>query len=176
MQPGNAAACAQSAGVRVRDDPHGRLSLLREMYRVPKGVECGCLPYRRAASALMHWQLQRGLMNPPTDPRPGSPWWRAVNEGLLRDTAEARALASGYAGEPTSPGSAAHFEFIQRPTARSWYLAHNTSSAVGYLATSRWPSPKDGSNCSSSTGFCFGWCSPTRSSLRLVWHWDGLRR
>lgn len=134
MESADAAAYAQSAVAQVRDDPHGRLSLLREMYRVPKDVDRGYLPYRRAASAFMRWQLQRGLLNPPTDPHPGSPWWRAVNEGLLRDTAEARALAFGYAGKPTSPGAAAHLEFIQRPTARSWYLAHNTSIAVGYLA------------------------------------------
>lgn len=82
----------------------------------------------------MRWQLQRGLLNPPTDPQPGSPWWRAVNEGLLRDTAEARALAFGYAGEPTTAGAAAHLDFIRGPTARSWYLAHNTSIAAGYLA------------------------------------------
>jgi hypothetical protein len=65
---------------------------------------------------------------------PGSPWWRATNAGLLRDTAEARALAFGYAGEPTSLGAAAHLEFIQHPTARSWYRAHNTSIVAGYLA------------------------------------------
>jgi hypothetical protein len=29
---------------------------------------------------------------------------------------------------------AAHLEFIQRPTARSWYCAHNTSIVAGYVA------------------------------------------
>jgi hypothetical protein len=57
-----------------------------------------------------------------------------VNEGLLRDTAEARALAFGYPGQPSGPGVAAHLEFIRRPTARSWYRAHNTSIVAGYLA------------------------------------------
>src|ERR1044072_8788853 len=85
----------------------------------------------------MRWQLRRGLLNPPTHLSPGSPWWRAVNEGLLHDTAEARALAFGYAGEPTTPGAAAPLQFIYRPTARSWYLAHNTSIAAGYLANPR---------------------------------------
>jgi hypothetical protein len=113
------------------------------MYRVPRHVDRGYLPYRRAASAFMRWQLQRGLLNPPADPRPGSPWWRAVNEGLLRDTAEARALAFGYAGEPTTAGVAAHLEFIRRPTARSWYLAHNTSIAAGYLANAQVANAED---------------------------------
>jgi hypothetical protein len=82
----------------------------------------------------MRWQLRRGLLNPPGDPRPGSPWWRTLNEGLLRDTAEARAFAFGYEGEPSGPGVTAHLEFIRRPTARNWYRAHNVSIVSGYLA------------------------------------------
>ena len=132
--PTEAAAYADSAVEHVRDDPTARLALLRQMYRVPTTVDRGYLPYRRAASAFMGWQLRRGLLNPLTGPQPGSPWWRALNEGLLRDTAEARALAFGYAGGPSSPGAAAHLEFIQHPSARSWYLAHNISIVAGYLA------------------------------------------
>ena len=82
----------------------------------------------------MGWQLRRGLLNPPSDPRPGSPWWRALNEGLLIDTAEARALAFGYSGEPSRPGVTAHLDFIQRPTACNWYRAHNVSIVGGYVA------------------------------------------
>ena len=82
----------------------------------------------------MGWQLRRGLLNPPGDALPGSPWWRALNEGLLRDTAEARALAFGYAGESSGPGVTAHLDFIRRPTARNWYRAHNISIVAGYLA------------------------------------------
>jgi hypothetical protein len=89
-----AAAYADSAVEQVREDPMGRLGLLRQMYRVPTPIDRGYLPYRRAASAFMRWQLRRGLLNPPTHSLPGSPWWRAVNEGLLRDTAEARALGA----------------------------------------------------------------------------------
>jgi hypothetical protein len=82
----------------------------------------------------MGWQLQRGLLNPQSDPRPGSPWWRALNEGLLRDTAEARAIAFGYTGEPSGPGVTAHLDFIRGPTVRNWYRAHNVSIVQGYLA------------------------------------------
>lgn len=111
-----------------------RLTLLRRLYEVPRSVDRGYLPYRRAASAFMGWQLRRGLLNPDSDPRPGSPWWRALNEGLLRDTAEARALAFGYKGKPSGPGAAAHLDFIMWPTARNWYRAHNVSIVGGYLA------------------------------------------
>jgi hypothetical protein len=129
-----AAAYARSAVEQVRDEPMGRLALLRRLYEVPRGVDRGYLPYRRGASSFMAWQLRRGLLNSPTDPRPGSPWWRALNEGLLRDTAEARALAFGYSGEPSGPGVTAHLDFIRRPTARNWYRAHNVSIVGGYLA------------------------------------------
>lgn len=130
----SAADVARSALERVRDDPAARLALMRQMYEVPSQFDRGYLPYRRAASAFMGWQMRRNLLNPPTASRPGSPWWRALNEGLLRDTAEARALAFGHAGQPSAPGVATHLEFIRRPTARSWYRAHNTSIVTGYLA------------------------------------------
>ena len=106
---------------------------MRRLYEVPRDVDRGYLPYRRAATAFMNWQMRRGLLNPPGDPSPGSPWWRALNEALLRDTAEARALAFGYRGEPSRPAVTAHLDFIHRPTARNWYHAHNASIAAGYL-------------------------------------------
>jgi hypothetical protein len=117
----------------VRDDPGGRLALMRSQYRVPPDVDRGYLPYRQAASAFMQWQLRRGLLNPMDGPTPGSPWWRAINERLLYDVGEARALAFGHPGPPTSPTVAAWLEFIQHPSAARWYRAHNTSVVAGYL-------------------------------------------
>ena len=118
---------------RVRDDPAARLGLLRRMYQVPPEVDRGYLPYRRAASAFMEWQLRRGLLNPESGPLPGSPWWRTVNEALLRDTCEASGLAFGRGGEPQTAGAAAMLDFIREPTARSWYRAHNLTIASAYV-------------------------------------------
>lgn len=120
---------------RVADDPGGRLRMLSELYEVPAAVDRGYMPYRRAAEAFMRWQLRRGLLNPENGASPGSPWWRSVNEGLLRDTCEARALAFGRDGDPRSPGVEASLDFIRGPTARSWYRAHNTTIVSAYLAT-----------------------------------------
>jgi hypothetical protein len=119
---------------RVGDDPKARLALLCRLYRVPPDVDRGYLPYRRAASSFMRWQLRRGLLNPESDTAPGSPWWRAVNESLLRDTCEASALAFGRPGDPRTPGVAATLDFIREPTARTWYRAHNMTIAAAYLA------------------------------------------
>jgi hypothetical protein len=117
----------------VRDDPTGRLALMCELYR--GGPEHGQvhLPYRRAAAAFMSWQVRRQVLNPPDSPRPGSRWWRVVNERLLRDGWEARALAAGYGGTPSSASVAASVEFVERPTARTWYRAHNASVVAAYL-------------------------------------------
>ncbi len=117
----------------VRDDPDARLALMRELYEVPANVDRGHLPFRQAASAFMGWQLRRGLLNPAEGPAPGSPWWRAMNERLLQDGWEARALAFGHPGEPSSAAVAASLEFIQQPSARRWYRAHNTSIVSAYL-------------------------------------------
>jgi hypothetical protein len=130
----SAAEHARSLVAAARKDPAARLALLRRMYEVPRGVDRGYLPYRRAALAFMGWQLRRGLLNPQEHSHPGSPWWRAVNETLLRDTAEARAIAFGQSGEPSSPSVSTHLEFIRQPTARNWYRAHNASIAAAYLA------------------------------------------
>lgn len=129
-----AAAFADVSVARVRDDPGARLALLRQLYVVPPTVDRGYLPYRRAASAFMQWQLRRGLLNPDADPAPGSPWWRAVNEQLLLDTCEASAIAFGRPGVPRTPGAAATLDFIREPSARHWYRAHNLSIVSAYLA------------------------------------------
>jgi hypothetical protein len=129
----SAAAVAQARFDAVRDDPHGRLALMRELYQVPADLDRGHLPYRQAASAFMAWQLRRGLLNPATGSRPGSPWWRAMNERLVCDGWEARALSFGHSGTPSSPAVAASLEFIRRPSARRWYRAHNISVVTAYL-------------------------------------------
>jgi hypothetical protein len=132
---GNAAALAASQVARVADDPEGRLALLHELYASHNGRgRDRHLPYRRAAHAFMSWQLRRGLLEPLDAATPGSPWWRAVNARLLHDTAEARALAAGRAGSPSSHSVAAGLEFMSRPSARRWYRAHNHSIVSAYLA------------------------------------------
>jgi hypothetical protein len=129
-----AGALADEQVSRVRDDPPARWELLCQLYELPKGVDRGYLPFRRAAAAFMGWQLRRGLLNPESDPAPGSPWWRAVNESLLSDTSEARELAFGRPGAPRTAGVAATLDFIREPTARTWYRAHNMTIASAYLA------------------------------------------
>ena len=129
-----AAARAVEQVAATRDDPAGRLALMAQAYRGPSDVRSRHLPFRRAALSFMRWQLDRGVLNPLSAPVPGSPWWRAVNERLLRDTCEAVGRSGGLEGEPSSATIALGTAFIEHPTARNWYRAHNASVVAAFLA------------------------------------------
>ncbi len=126
-----ARAAAQVEG--TRDDPAGRLALLSEAYRGPYGDAQRHLPFRRAALSFMRWQLSRGVLNPLTANPPGSPWWRAINARILRDTCEAVSRSGGLGGDPSSPTIGLGMKFIWQPTAQTWYRAHNASVVAAYL-------------------------------------------
>lgn len=128
-----AASWAEQQVARVRDDPAGRLALMERCYYGPFGKAPRHLPFRRAAMSFMRWQLRRGVLQPAFSPRPGSPWWRAVNERILRDGCEAVGLSGGMSGPPSSPSAAHWLDFAHRPTARNWYRAHNGSVVAAYL-------------------------------------------
>lgn len=130
---GVAAARAAALVEATRDDPAGRLRLLERTYLGPHGRAPQHRPFRRAAVSFMRWQLRRGLLEPLTATRPGSPWWRAVNERLLRDQCEAVVRSGGTRGGPSSSTTGLWMSFISDPTARTWYRAHNASIVAGYL-------------------------------------------
>jgi hypothetical protein len=128
-----AASWAEEIAGSVRDDPAGRLALMERCYRGPFGSAPRHLPYRRAAMSFMRWQLRRGVLQPPSAERPGSPWWRAVNERILRDGCEAVALSGNLPGPTSSPTVDLWMAFVDDPTARAWYRAHNGSVVAAYL-------------------------------------------
>ncbi len=109
------------------------MELLRSSYAPSPGAAPLHLPYPRAALAFMGWQLRRGLLNPLDHERPGSPWWRAVNERLLRDTCEARLRLLGHPGPASSPSVEPSVRFARQPSPRTWYLAHNATIVWAYL-------------------------------------------
>ncbi len=136
MTAGSALAAADEAArmvAEVRDDPAGRIRLAADTYAVGRR-DRRYRPYRRAVVAFMRWQLARGVLNSLDDGRPGSPWWRAVNEDLLRDTLEAKLLIQRGGGQPSRPSVERWLSFFNAPSAQSWYGAHNASVVAGYLA------------------------------------------
>ena len=117
----------------ARDEPSARLALMAEVFRGPTGRAPRHLPFRRAALSFMRWQARRGVLAPLDASPPGSVWWRAVNERLLRDGCETVSLLGGLPGEPSSQAVRRWLEFAARPTGRNWYRAHNASILGGYL-------------------------------------------
>ena len=81
----DALGVAQAQTAAARDDPQARLALIERTYHGPTGRAPQHLPFRRAALSFMHWQVERGLLNPLEASPAGSLWWRSVNERLLRD-------------------------------------------------------------------------------------------
>jgi hypothetical protein len=128
-----ALARAEAQVAAARDDPQARLALIELTYHGPTGRAPRHLPFRRAALSFMRWQAERGLLNPLDGSPPGSPWWRAVNDRLLRDGCESVALAGALPGEPSSEAVRLWMKFIAKPTGRNWYRAHNASIVSGYL-------------------------------------------
>lgn len=116
----------------VRDDPARRLELAAGFY--DRGIGPASIrSYRRAELAFMHWQVRRGVLAAPSADRPGSPWWGAVNEGLLRDAWQARLLLSDHPGTASRPSVVCWARFLRRPSAEAWYRAHNASIVAGYV-------------------------------------------
>jgi hypothetical protein len=99
----------------VRDDPAARLALMAWVFHGPTGRAPRHLPFRRASLSFMRWQAHRGVLNPLDASRPGSVWWRAMNERLLRDGCEAVGLLGGLAGEASSLAVRLWLEFSARP-------------------------------------------------------------
>src|SRR5581483_6818902 len=128
-----ALAWAEAQVAAARDDPAERVTLLARTYQRPTGRAARHLPFRRAALSFMRWQADRGVLEPLDASPPGSPWWRAVNERLLRDGCESVALSGGLAGDPSSQAVRLWLRFIARPTGRNWYRAHNASIVGAYL-------------------------------------------
>jgi hypothetical protein len=124
---------AEAQVAAVRDDPAARLALMARLFHGPTGRAPRHVPFRFAALSFMRWQAQRGVLNPVQGSSPGSVWWRAMNERLLRDGCEAIGLLGGMAGDPSSHAVRLWLEFSDRPTGRNWYRAHNASIVGGYL-------------------------------------------
>jgi hypothetical protein len=120
----------------VRDDPEGRYRM-REAFYSNYGFPQGLGGYGFGSSELqfLRWEIERGVLNRPDDPkRPGSPWWRAVNEDFLY-CAELAALARGsdLAWSQVPPRVMLWLRYLNNPCPASWYRAHNASIVQGYL-------------------------------------------
>lgn len=117
----------------VRDDPQGRLALAEESY--VSATNLSLHRFSRAELAFIEWEIRRGVLGPVrTSGDGGSAWWRAVNQVLLKDCAEASLLhREGFTTGGTNPAVDLWLRFFRSPSPTSWYRAHNASIVSGYL-------------------------------------------
>ncbi|MFD7873053.1 hypothetical protein ACFV5G_02800 [Streptomyces sp. NPDC059766] len=135
----DAASRAEQRIALVRDDVAARLALAQEFYAQ------ACEPLRRyghAELSFLRWSAARGVLATESGTRPGSAWWRAVNEGLLRDKVEARLLCAGAPGEASARSVEYWVDCIRRPSPAAWYRAHNASIVAGYLRHEKLAAPE----------------------------------
>jgi hypothetical protein len=103
-----AAQRANDLVAAVRDHPEGRRELAGRLYSDHTALG-GARGFGRSELAFLDWEIRRGVLNPLDAEQPGSPWWRAVNESLLRDAAETGLIADGGSCEaPPARWSFAH--------------------------------------------------------------------
>jgi hypothetical protein len=128
-----AAELATERVASARDNPAQRLELASGHF------QCGLSPagswkrFARSELAFLRAEIARGVLGPLDRRPPGSPWWRAVNERLLHDAAEATLLVQGHAGQPSNQSVELWLAFADQPSSASWYRAHNASIVAAYL-------------------------------------------
>ena len=124
----------------VRDDPERRYQLRVAFYQKYGFARDGGAGYGASELAFLRWEIERGVLNPVTAAKPGSPWWRDVNAEFLYCSELAAAIAEGTGPAPPDEIATAvgfWLDYIHQPTRLSWYRAHNGSIVAGYLKHAR---------------------------------------
>ena len=120
----------------VRDDPEGRYRLRESFYQKYGFSSDGGAGFGASELAFLRWEIERGVLNPLDHAsRPGSRWWRDVNEDFLLASERAVDVTDGL-GSSADEGEPVRLwlQYMGKPSRQSWYRAHNGSIAAGYLA------------------------------------------
>jgi hypothetical protein len=131
--PAGAAELADTLVAAARDEPAQRLELAAGNFECGVPAEGSWRRFARSELDFLRAQIARGVLAPTDGPRPGSPWWRAVNERLLRDAIEATFLVRRSPGRPSTASVELWLAFVDGPSPASWYRAHNASVVAAYL-------------------------------------------
>jgi hypothetical protein len=124
----NAAELASERVRSVRRSPDERVALAAGFYD-----RAGRRGYERAELSFLRWEIARGVLHDDEAEPAGSPWWRAVNDRLLRDKTEAGLLHNGQRGRASSVNVEHWLGFLRGPSPAAWWRAHNASIVSAYL-------------------------------------------
>lgn len=122
----------------VRNNPEGRYALRLAFYQKYGGLQQGVHgPDGLGDSelAFLRWEINRGVLNPLNDPaQKGSLWWRRVNSSFIYySTLAALIYEAGETFPGLEPPVMLWLSYIQEPSPKHWYRAHNSSITQGYL-------------------------------------------
>lgn len=120
--------------IAVPDDPAARLAMRRRFYERFGFGRRGTPGYGESELKFLEWEVNRGVLNPPDHPRPGSAWWREVNAALIRDAEMAAVLFDAQFDGPLDGAVGCWLSYIRQPSPCTWYRAHNSSIVSGYLS------------------------------------------
>lgn len=83
--------------------------------------------------AFMQWEMRRGVLNPLSGDKSGSPWWRKVNSHFIYLSTLAALIHEAGLSTNHIPIAVQHWlNYIASPNEVTWYKAHNSSIVAGY--------------------------------------------
>lgn len=118
----------------LKNSPEARLES-RKLFYKKYGKEGNILTFGfgDAEIAFLKWE-KRSVLRPPHVTPPGSEWWSSVNLWFIYlSELGGKAFEIGYPKNLLPAPSKAWVDFIEEPSASSWYKAHNASIIEGYL-------------------------------------------
>jgi hypothetical protein len=120
---------------QVRDYPDGRYQLREVFYDNFGHGHFSNFGFGNSELAFMSWE-ERGVLHPVDSNPPGSEWWSEVNLEFIF-WSELAALIHLAEAKPDSsaelpPQVWSWLDFIDEPSSRHWYRAHNSSIIAAY--------------------------------------------
>lgn len=119
----------------VKDKPHERYQIRELFYDNFGHGHFSRFGFGNSELAFLQWE-ERGVLHPPDGDPAGSPWWSEVNLQFIY-WSELAALIhlAGWEEQHLSdiePQVLHWLDFIEEPSSKHWYKAHNSSIISGY--------------------------------------------
>lgn len=129
---------AQALCEKIKQDPQARLQTRQNFYKkfgfaiIENKHLFG---FGNSELAFMEWEIDRGVLTW-KDNQPVSPWWSACNLKFIFYSELAGIIKENDVDATEAPTATKQWlAYIESPSARSWYKAHNTTILAGFYET-----------------------------------------